>query len=389
MVWGTVVVAVVSGAFIIRRRVMAPTPPVMHYETVAADQGAVVAKVTASGTLSALVSVQVGAQVSGRVQEIAVDYNSPVKAGQVIAKLDPLLLQAAVDQNRANYLTAQSTLETNIAQAKNVALQYERSKSLVAKQLVAQSDFDTAQANADVASAQVNAAKSSLEVARASLHQAEVNLGYATITSPIDGTVISRSVDVGQTVAAAFQAPVLFLIAKDLRQMQVDTSVAEADVGRLTTGMTASFTVDAYPGDPFVGRVRQIRSSPTTVQNVVTYDAVIDVNNAALKLKPGMTANVSFVVAERQQVVRVSNAALRFLPDPKLLRQIGIEVHAPAGTSAAKEVWVLRENRPVQERLEVGISDGTQSELVRGNVHTGETLITDMAAAPGRRFGLF
>lgn len=384
------VLAVLVAAVFVARRRAAAQAPLMHYETAPVDRGLVVYTVTASGTLSALVTVQVGAQVSGRVQEILVDYNSPVKAGQVIARLDPLLLQAAVDQARANHLTAESTVKTNMAQAKNATLQLERSKRLLAQQLVAQSDFDTAQANADVANAQADAAKSSLAVATAALHQAEVNLGYATILSPIDGTVISRSIDVGQTVAAAFQAPVLFLIAKDLRQMQVDTNVAEADVGRLTTGMRATFTVDAYPRDPFVGRVRQIRSSPTTVQNVVTYDAVIDVDNATLKLKPGMTANVSFVVARRDNVLRVPNAAIRFQPDQKLFQQIGIKLPAPtADMPAMKDVWVLRNDRPVLEPLTVGISDGTETAVVSGNVHTGEPLIVDMSAPPARRFGIF
>jgi HlyD family secretion protein len=379
----------VSGTVIIRRRVMAQTPPLMHYETVMADRGAVVAKVTASGTLSAIVSVQVGSQVSGRVQEILADFNSPVKKGDVIARLDPLLFQAALDQSNANLLTAESTVKTAEAQARNAQHQFERAKVLTDKKLMTQSDFDTAQSNAEVAAAQVEADKSSLEVARAAVHQAELNLGYTTISSPIDGTVISRNIDVGQTVASAFQAPTLFLIAQDLRKMQVDTSVSEADVGRLKTGMPATFSVDAYQGESFKGRVRQIRSSPTTVQNVVTYDAVIDVDNSALKLKPGMTANVSFVIAERRQVVRVPNAALRFQPDPKLLQQLGIELHAAATTLTAKEVWVLRENRPVLERIDVGITDGTETEVARGNIRDADTLITDMAAPPARRFGLF
>ena len=235
----------------------------------------------------------------------------------------------------------------------------------------------------------MDVAKSGLEVARAAAHQAEVNLGYTTIVSPIDGTVISRNIDVGQTVASAFQAPTLFLIAEDLRHMHVDTSVSESDVGRLKTDMPATFSVDAYPGESFSGTVRQIRNAPTTVQNVVTYDAVIDVDNSALKLKPGMTANVSFVVAERPHVVRVPNAALRFQPDPKLLEQIGIESHPVAATATAKDAWVLRANRPILERIDVGISDETETEIARGDIHDGDTLITDMALAPGRRFGLF
>jgi len=390
VVWVTLVVAMVSGALVIRRQVTAQTPPLMHYETVVADRGPLVAKVTATGTLSALVSVQVGSQVSGRVEEILVDFNSPVKKGDVIARLDPLLFQAALDQSRANLLTAESAVKTAEAQARNAERTFERAKALVDQKLMAPSDFDTAQSNSEVAAAQVESAKSSLEVARAGVQQAELNLGYTTIKSPIDGTVISRNIDVGQTVASAFQAPTLFLIAQDLRRMQVDTSVSEADVGRLRTGMPTTFSVDAYPGEVFTGRVRQIRSSPTTVQNVVTYDAVIDVDNAALKLKPGMTANASFVVAERRlKVVRVPNAALRFQPDPKLLQQLGVAVPAPAGAAAAREVWVLRENRPVPERIEVGISDGTEAEVAGGNIREGDTLITDMAAVPARRFGLF
>jgi HlyD family secretion protein len=377
------------GVWFARGRAESSTAPSMTYEHVTADAGPIVAKVTASGTLSALITVQVGAQVSGRVQEILVDYNSPVKAGQVIARLDALLLQAAVDQSRANYLTAQSTLLTNEAQAKNAQHQYERSKALLAQRLLAQSDFDSSEASADVAKAQVDAAKSSLEVARAALHQAEVNLGYATITSPIDGTVISRSVDVGQTVAAAFQAPTLFLIAKDLRQMQVDTSVSEADVGRLTTRMTASFTVDAYPGEVFTGRVRQIRSSPTTVQNVVTYDAVIDVNNAALKLKPGMTANASFVVAEKPHAIRVANAAFRFQPDPALLPPLGVSLPASPTTPGSKCLWRLQNDRPVPITVAVGITDGTLTEVTSTDVRPGDVFITDMTRTARKRFGLF
>jgi HlyD family secretion protein len=387
--WFVAVVAIVSGAVIVRRRLAAQTVPAMHYETAPVDRGPVVAKVTASGTLSALVSVQVGVQVSGRVKEVLVDYNSPVTAGQVIARLDPLLFQAAVDQAHANLLTSESSVRTATAQANNAKRAYDRAKSLLDQKLLTQSDFDTAVANRDVADAQVDAAKSNLEVAGTAVKQAELNLGYATITSPIDGTVISRSIDVGQTVAAAFQAPTLFLIAKDLRKMQVDTSVSESDVGRLTTGMATTFTVDAYPGETFHGTVRQIRSAPTTVQNVVTYDAVIDVNNSGLKLKPGMTANASFIVAERTNVIRVPNAALRFLPDSKLLQSIGVAVPVATLAPRTKWVWALRAGRPAAERVEVGISDGTQTEMMGGHLHEGDTLVTDMAAAPGRRFGLF
>jgi HlyD family secretion protein len=390
LLWvAAIAVLVGAGVWRLRRNTSTPAVPQMKYETVKTDAGLIVAKVTASGTLSALVTVQVGAQVSGRVQEIFVDYNSPVKAGQIIAKLDALLFQAAVDQSHANLLTAQSALKTATAQATNAQRTFDRSKSLLDRSLIAQADFDTALANNDVAKAQADAAASGLEVARAAEHQAEVNLGYATITSPIDGTVISRNIDVGQTVASAFQAPVLFLIAKDLRKMQVDTSVSEADVGRLKTGMPTTFTVDAYPDEPFTGTGRQIRSSPTTVQNVVTYDAVIDVDNVELKLKPGMTANVAFVVARNERAVRVPNAALRFQPDVALLQEIGVPIPAATSGPGVKWLWRLRDNRPVPEQVTVGISDGTLTEIVGGNVHAGDALITDMTAVPRKRFGLF
>jgi HlyD family secretion protein len=388
MVWSVVIAVVVGAVWRIRRSAATPAVPDVRYEHVTADVGPIVAKVTASGTLSALVTVQVGAQVSGRVKDIYVDYNSPVTAGQVIATLDPLLFQAALDQAKANLLTADSNLKTAQAQATNAALTFERSKSLLARGLIAQSDFDTAQANNEVAKAQVAAATSGMEVARATQHQAEVNLGYTTITSPIDGTVISRNIDVGQTVASAFQAPVLFNIAKDLRKMQVDTSVSEADIGRLTTGMKATFTVDAYPDEPFTGRVRQIRSSPTTVQNVVTYDAVIDVDNTALKLKPGMTANVSLVVAHNDHALRVPNAALRFQPDMALLKQLGVAIPS-AGAGNTKWLWRLVDNRPIPEQVRVGLSDGTLTEVLDGKVHAGDALVTDMMAVPRRRFGFF
>ncbi len=318
-----VIVVVVLGSVVWLLRARAKThQPALRYETVTVDQGQVVAKVTATGTLSALVTVQVGSQVSGRIQQIFVDFNSPVKKGQLIAKIDPQLFEAAVEQARANYVAARGNLAKAQAQAVDAERQYRRARALAERQLIAQAEVDTAQTNANAAQAQVKVAEGSVEQARAALHQAEVNLAYTNIISPTNGVVISRNVDVGQTVAASLQAPTLFLIAEDLAKMQVDTSVAEADVGRLWAGMTASFTIDAYPNERFTGRVRQIRNAPQTVQNVVTYDAVIDVDNAELKLRPGMTANVTFVYAERANVMRVPNAALRFRPSPELLAKL-------------------------------------------------------------------
>src|SRR5262245_57589224 len=291
-----------------------------RFETVAVDRGPIIAKVTATGTLSALVTVQVGTQVSGRIKEILVDFNAPVKKVQVIARIEPALFQAALESARANYLAAQGSIAKLEAQAENAKLQFDRAEQLFERKAIAQADLDTARATMRAANGDVVAAKGNLAQAKAALNQAQVNLDYTTIVSPTTGVVISRSVDVGQTVAASLQAPTLFLIAEDLTKMQVDTSVAEADIGKLKPEMEATFTVDAYPSRTFKGKIRQIRNAPQTQQNVVTYDAVIDVKNDGLELKPGMTANVTFIYDHRESALRVANAALRFQPPPEIAR---------------------------------------------------------------------
>jgi len=359
-----------------------------HLDTATVDRGKIIAKVTATGTLSALVTVQVGSQVSGRIQDLYVDFNSPVTKGQLIAKIDPQLFQAAQDQAHANYLAAVANLKKAQVQAVDAGRQYTRAKSLAEQKLIAQADLDTAQANADAAAAQVDSSAGAVEQARAGLHQAEVNLAYTSIISPINGVVISRSVDVGQTVAASLQAPTLFVIAEDLRKMQVDTSVAEADVGRLSAHMPATFVVDAYPGTVFAGIVRQIRNSPTVVQNVVTYDAVIDVDNPDVKLMPGMTANCTFIVAQKDDVLRAPNAALRFRPDAAFLAQLGkggkhrqTPVEAPP--SDRRRVWAVREGKPVPVAIKTGITDGTVTEVVEGELQDKDVLIVDSGGGSG------
>jgi HlyD family secretion protein len=384
--------------------------PKLQFETAKVEKGKIVAKVTASGTLNAVVTVQVGSQVSGRIAALHADFNSPVKKGQLLAKIDPALFQASVDQARANLAAAQGNLAKAKFQAADARRQATRQKELAARKLNAQADLDTALANADAAEAQVAASEGQVAQARAALKSAEVNLAYTNIHSPTNGTVISRNVDVGQTVAASLQAPVIFQIAEDLAKMQVDTSVAEADVGRLKDGMAASFTVDAYPGEVFRGRIRQIRNAPQTVQNVVTYNAVIDVANPEFKLKPGMTANVTFVYAEKEDVLKVPNAALRFRPPPALLGDArggaqggrpagaggttGAPGGAPSGTgrpSAAggrpgeapdrRTVWTLNDEKPVPQRIKTGISDGSFTEVVEGDLKAGDLVITDALGA--------
>jgi HlyD family secretion protein len=376
------------------------------YETATVDRGRVVARVTATGTLSALVTVQVGSQVSGRIASLHADFNSPVKKGQVIALIDPQIFQASVEQARANVVAAEGNLARAEAQAADAQRQLRRTRELAERKLVAAADLDTAQANADAAEASVKAGQGGVAQARAGLSQATVNLAYTRIVSPTDGVVISRNVDVGQTVAASLQAPTLFVIAEDLGKMQVDTNVAESDVGRLQAGMAATFTVDAFPGQVFKGQVRQVRNSPQTVQNVVTYDAVVDVANPDLKLRPGMTATVTFVYAQKDDVVRLSNAALRFRPPPGMPRPGSERAgEAPAaagqegvaggerprngngrggGAEGARAIWMLKDGQPTPVRVRTGITDGTYTELVEGPLGAGDLVITDATGPAGK-----
>jgi HlyD family secretion protein len=378
-----------------------------HLEKAHVERGDVVGRVTATGALSALVTVQVGSQISGRIAQLNADFGERVKRGQVIARLDPQLFQAAAEQARANRDAAAGTLREAVIKAENAKKQLARSQELESKNLIAAADFDAANLLATSSSAGVEAARGDLAQARANLHQAEVNLGYTTIVSPINGVVISRNVDVGQTVAASLQAPTLFTIAEDLGKMQVHAAVSEADVGRLGTGMPASFVVDAYPDERFKGVIRQIRDAPQTLQNVVTYDAVIDVDNPDHRLKPGMTANVTFVYAEHKRVLRIPSAALRFLPPPELLAESGLPVPkhhkkdkpdrpprdkagamaGPAagagatdgspGASARRTVWAVRSERLVAVPIEIGVSDGSKVEIKSGDLAEGEVVVLD------------
>jgi len=417
-------VLVVGGAFGLLRLRQARAKNQLHFETTKVDKGRIVARVTATGTLSAIVTVQVGSQVSGAIAALYADFNSTVHKGELIAKIDPRLFDAAVKQARANVVAAEGNLAKAKAQAVDARRQYERDVVLLERKLIAQADRDTAQATADADDAGVAAAAGAVEQAKAQLNQAEVNLAYTDITSPTNGTVISRNVDVGQTVAASLQAPTLFLIAEDIRKMQVDTSVAEADIGKLQPDMRATFTVDAYPNERFAGKVRQVRNSPQTVQNVVTYDAVIDVDNTDLKLKPGMTANCTFVYAQKDEALRVPNAAMRFVPPPVLLaRWGGAEKPGPGprgrgqvdpaatrggtgtgagqgrrgarGDAQSRTVWVLRGGKPTPVAIRAGISDGSLTEVLGGDLAEGDLVITDVTggaetrSSPGQPPGNF
>jgi HlyD family secretion protein len=361
--------------------------PEVSYKTATVERRNIVGRVTASGTLSALVTVQVGTQVSGRIQKLFADFNSAVTKGELVAKIDPALFEASVQQAQANYMAAKAGVITAQASALAADKQYDRTKALHDQNLAAQADLDTAEANVATSHSAIEAAKAALAQALASLHQAQVNLSYTSIVSPIDGVVISRTVDVGQTVAASLSAPTLFTIAQDLTKMQVDTNVAEGDVGRLEVGMKTFFTVDSFPGQRFFGKIRQIRNAATTVQNVVTYDAVIDVDNTDLKLRPGMTANVTVVYAERRKVLAVANAALRFRPPAALAPAASGESHRPRGghgpsgdAPEAHSVWLMHGASPQSVPVHTGLTDGTVTEVVDGDLNEGDPVVVESTA---------
>jgi HlyD family secretion protein len=400
LVWIVATLVVVVGLAVGVRFVFFGKKPPPQFETAKVTKGHLVAKVTATGTLSALVTVQVGAQVSGRISALHADWNSEVKKDQLIAEIDPELYKAAVLQAQANLAQAIGQLKKSEALAENYRLVAERAKELNRQGLLAQQDYETALANYNAQKGDVAAQKGSIEQARAQLVTAEVNLKYTKIISPVNGTVISRAVDVGQSVAASLQIATLFTIAEDLRKMQVDTNVAEGDVGKLQAGMKATFLVDAFPGEPFAGTVRQIRNAAVNVQNVITYDAVLDVDNKDLRLRPGMTANVTFVYAEKDDALSVPNAALRFRPPPELVGS-GHHHHGdaipPAHAAAEREggedgagkdlnkpneraVWINQSGVLKRVKVTTGITDGTSTEIVEGELQAGDDVVLDVAS---------
>ncbi|MBI3804523.1 MAG: efflux RND transporter periplasmic adaptor subunit [Nitrospirae bacterium] len=354
-----------------------------EYRTVKVERGGITATVSATGKVNAVVTVQVGSQVSGRIQTLSADFNSRVKKGQVIAQIDPALFNAQVEQAKAKLANDEANVEKAgvvLADAKRSLL---RMETLLSRNLISQSDKDTAQTAADSAAASLKAAETQVQQDRASLQLADANLRYTTIASPVDGIVISRNVDVGQTVAASLQAPTLFTIAQDLTEMQVDTSVDEADIGRVQIGQEAEFTVDAYPDTPFRGTVHDIYNQPLIVQNVVTYDAIIRVKNPDLKLKPGMTANVVVRVGYKEDVLKLPNAALRYRPE----KASGPSVPVKGDKSKPTEVWVLKEGKEVAVPISLGLSDGASTELLSGDLKPGDLLVTEKIRKGGGSSG--
>jgi len=362
-----------------------------QYQTTPVVRGDLTQVVTATGTLNPVVNVTVGSQVSGRISKLNVDYNSLVTSNEVIAEIDPSTYQAAVEQATADLANAKANLELQQAE-------FNRSSELFTNKLISGSDYDT-----DLAT--LHEAEATVKIKQASLNNAVVNLGYCKILSPVDGVVISRAVDLGQTVASSFNTPTLFQIANDLTKMQIDSSVAEADVGTVTEGQDVDFTVDAYPYRTFHGTVTQVRNSPTTVNNVVTYDCVISVTNADYKLKPGMTANVSIVIAQREAALNIPNSALRFRPPDSASIQTNSVASSDAATNtvatasgqghhggnhqhgqrpAFHTVYVLsgagKDAKLQAVQIKTGISDGINTEVVSG-LNEGDQIVTGSSAA--------
>jgi HlyD family secretion protein len=369
---GVVVVAVAAGLAVTAGAIgiwyWLAAGPAVRYTQAVVSRGDVMRTVTATGTVNPVLTVIVGSYVSGVIKEVTCDYNTKVRQGQVCAKIDPGPYQTVVDQNRANLEVAKAQLEKDKANLANAQLSYDRSAHLARTGTASKETLDNAKNLLDQAKAQVGIDEAMIKQREAQLASAEVNLGYTQIVSPVDGTVVSRNVTIGQTVAASFQTPTLFLIAADLSKMQVDANVSESDIGGIQVGNKATFTVGAFQRRIFEGSVAEVRQSPQTVQNVVTYDVVVSVDNLSSLLKPGMTASTSIILDERHDVLRVPSQSLRYLP-------AGTTRDASTGARNQGHVWVLRDGIATAIPVKVGLDDGGFAEILDGALREGDKII--------------
>jgi len=374
-----IAIAVLAATYYYTRDVEAEVPA---FTTAAVSRGDVISTVDATGTLEAVTTVQVGSQISGTISALHADFNSEVRKGQIIAELDASLLDTQVEQAKATVVRLQADADRAKVQAADAALKLKRAHELFDKQLIPATDLETAESTSRAADAAVKGAEAQVVQAQASLNQAQVNLSHTIIRAPIDGVVIARNVDVGQTVASSLQAPTLFVIARDLTEMRVNASVDESDIGEITPKQSVRFRVDAYPNDTFAGTVSQVRLQPVVQQNVVSYITVIDVPNPGLKLKPGMTAAVTIETGRAADVLKVPNAALQFKPAAAGGARTA---RAAGGGSAPRDadrgaVWVLAQNRPTRVPVRIGISDGRDTAILDGDLSAGTSVITGAAA---------
>jgi len=436
---GIVVVVVAAGAILGWSFLKNNKTTLAKYRLDKVTKGDLEAVVTTTGMVNPTKQVEVGSQVSGKIAKMYVDYNSQVKEGQILAELDRLPFQARVSQNQANYLSAAASLEKAKVTLQNLKAKYERSLSLAATNLISPDEKEAAEANYLGAKTDVQRAEASLEQAKSQLESSKLDLSYATIRAPMDGVVISRNMEVGQTVQASFSAPKIFVMANDLTKMQVECDVDEADVGKVKEGQSVRFTVDAFPDSTFTGTVNQVRFSPTVTSNVVTYTTVVDVSNPELKLRPGMTATVNIITGEAKGVLRVPNAALRFTPNlpedelAKIMKEAGErmfakrqaeggaapagqEGHTPANAAVGQTaqsgqaggprmfgqgggqgmaggmgggqrsgrrpsmVWYLDAGGKLTVTyIRPGVADSTYTEVLRGDLKEGQEIITGLA----------
>jgi HlyD family secretion protein len=349
------------------------------------SRGSIVQTVGATATVQAVTTVQVGTQVSGTISWLGADFNSVVRKGQTIARLDPSFINAQIEQAQANLSRVEADVENARVKVSDAQQKYDRAQALAARQLLAQSDLDAAAVAVSSAKAALKASEAQAVQARAALNQNRVNLEHAIITAPIDGIVINRSVDVGQTVAASLSSPTLFTIAADLAKMQLQTEIDESDIGRIEPGQPVTFTVDAYPGERFSGTTSQVRLQPNVVQNVTTYTVMVDVSNRDLKLRPGMTATVDIEIARKDDVLRVPNAALHFAPSAATLKELGVDAD-PAMAGGKRDLEstrvFVRENDQVRSiPVSTGLTDAQWTEIVSGDVNPAAEIVTGVRSS--------
>lgn len=344
----------------------------VKYHTKPIEKCTITQVVEASGTINPVNTVSVGSTVSGLIQDIYVDFNSQVKKGQILAQIDPRNFEATVQQNQAQIANAQANVSKLQAIVEYDKKMYERYKELYAKNFVAKSELDQYKSTYYSDLAQIRAAQAQVNQYRANLKTAETNLGYTKIIAPVDGTIISREIDVGQPVAASFQAPELFTIAQDLTKMQIEVSVSEADIGKVQEGQDVTYTLDGYPDSVFKGKVTQVRISPTTVSNVVTYTVIVEVKNDDLKLIPGMTANVSIITDKSENVICAPSIALKFNPNTD-------------GTRYKNQgIWILEKRKPKRINIETGASDDTNTEIISKEIKEGDRVIVDSSLSKSK-----
>lgn len=384
------VVAILVGGGLVVRAKNRPPPPA-RYVTATPTTGDVAEKVQATGAVQPLLQVNVGSQVNGRVAKVHADFNTVVKKGDVLAEIDPIQYSAQATQVGAQVSAQKATLESAKANSAAAKVAFERTQRLFQQGLASKGELDTASGQYEVSKAQVAAAEAQIGAIQAQLAQSQTNVGWTKIYSPVDGVVVSRTIDPGATVVASFQAPVLFVIAQDLRKMRVMADVDEADVGKLKETMEAEAVVDAFPGESFHGKVQQVRFSPNNVQGVVTYSAVVEVDNPEEKLRPGMTATVTIKTREVKNALRVPNAALRYKPTPPMGPN-GKPVPQPPEPPLAKgsgRVYLVTSEKPGDEKsepkiIQIGVTDGINTEVL-GGISAGTKVVTDEVDDPEKK----